>query len=304
MIDYVKIYVKDSAISYLEENEKLEFVSDLNQRTGEVSQKKEAEYHFCKITIYESGSVYFTGSIHKLWNSLNNVKAPNYRKQYDKGFNGNVFALKDVLQVREHLADLLCCKPQQMIFHNIEFGVNLLTHFKPREFIKGLLYHKGQEFEFKDQKNRARLPHQRYVLKIYNKSYQYGMKENVLRVELQIKKMEELKQMGIRTFDDINKEALNKAKDLILKRFDEVMYYDSTIEKKTLSRGQKKSLSNYSNPTFWIEELKPQHRDRHKKKLLKINEKNSNNLHKQIREEIIKKCVIINQPVKELVCNV
>ena len=98
MIDYVKIYVKDSAISYLEENEKLEFVSDLNQRTGEVSQKKEAEYHFCKITIYESGSVYFTGSIHKLWNSLNNVKAPNYRKQYDKGFNGNVFALKDVFE--------------------------------------------------------------------------------------------------------------------------------------------------------------------------------------------------------------
>ena len=257
-------------------------------------QKCVAEYHFCKITIYETGSVYFTGSLHKLWNSLNNIKAPNYRENYYKGFNGNLFTLKDVIKIRGHLTALLGCQSYHMLFHNVEFGVNISTAFKPREFIKGLLYHKGLDFEFKDHKNRASLPHQRYVVKIYNKSYQYGMSENTLRIELQIKKMEELKKIGIRTFDDINKDTFDKAKNLILKRFDEVVYCDPTINRKALTIAQKRSLNKYSNPMFWIEEVQPNHRDRHKKSLLKMNEEKSNNLKGKIRKGIIEKCVIIN----------
>ena len=294
-MDYVKIYIKNANIEHLEANEQLDFVSEINQRTGEIYQKRVAEYHFCKITIYETGSVHFTGSLHKLWNSLNNIKAPNYRENYYKGFNGNLFALKDVLQVRDYLVVLLGCQLYEMVFQNVEFGVNVPTIFKPREFIKGLLYHKGLDFEFKDHKNRASLPHQRYVVKIYNKSYQYGMSENTLRIELQIKKMEELKYMGLRTFADINKDTFDKAKSLILKRFDEVIYCDPTINRKALTIAQKRNLNKYSNPMYWIDNVQPNHRDRHKKSLEKMNEENSLNLRKQIREDLIEKCVIINQ---------
>ena len=60
------------------------------------------------------------------------------------------------------------------------------------------------------------------------------------------------------------------SKDLLLERFDEVVYFDNTINKKYLSKFQKEQINNYSNPRYWIDTLEPNHRDRHKKRLAKI----------------------------------
>ena len=68
------------------------------------------------------------------------------------------------------------------------------------------------------------------------------MNENTLRVELKILKTEFLKQTEIRTFENITVLTLNKAKGLLLKVFDEVVYYDYTIVKKNLTERQKQSL--------------------------------------------------------------
>ena len=67
---------------------------------------------------------------------------------------------------------------------------------------------------------------------------------------------EELKKIGIVTFADIDKITLDKAKQLLLRRFDEVMHYDYTIRKKSLSTQQKRLLNNYSTPRYWINDLK------------------------------------------------
>src|SRR5690606_31880189 len=135
---------------------------------------KKADYHYCKIIVYDSGLVLFSGSIHKLWNSLNGVSAPNKRecKNY-KGFNGNQFTLKNVLEAREHLQELFDCEAEQMMFKNIELGINATPLFNPQQYIKGLLYHNGKLFESRYNEHFAQVIHQRYYIKIYNKSNQY-----------------------------------------------------------------------------------------------------------------------------------
>ena len=296
MIDYIKILLTSIDVNRLLQLPFLDFKTEVSEKTGELSTKKVANYHFCKFTIYDSGVTLFTGSIHKLWNSMNEIKAPNCKevKQY-KGYNGNQFTIANIIEVKEHLQIIFACEPEQMKIHNIELGVNTSTEIDPDLYLKGLLYHKNKLFEYRYSGNLAQSQHQRFIFKIYNKSNQYGMSQHTLRIELKIIKVEEIKKIGLKTFADINTYTLNKAKDMLLGRFDEVMHYDYSISKKNLSKSQKKYLINYSNPRYWIYDLKPNYRFRHKKRLLEITLNNSQNLHQKIRGEITEKRSIINR---------
>lgn len=295
MIDYVKLQLVGVDIEYLKNLEVLEFKTVVSEKTGVIAQKTVAEYHFCKVSIYASGKVLFTGSVHKLFNSLQGIKAPNYRESCYKGFNGNLFTLKDFCFVRNHLSDLFNCSSDKMIIQNIEFGVNAHVNFNPNKFIKGLLYHQGKEFEYRFDGSFAQVIHQRFFMKIYNKSKQYGMSDNILRIEIKVKKACELKGLGLSSLGDISKESLKRANKLLIGRFNEIVYFDYTINKNALNGVQIKSLGNYSNPRFWIDQLKPNHRHRPKAKLRNIIKNYSQNLHSYIEKEITKKCVIINR---------
>lgn len=307
MIDYVKILLLGIDVERL--SELLKFKLEVLEGTGEYSSKKIAEYHFCKITIHESGTILFTGSIHKLWNSLNDVKAPNYKplskeqikngiKDHYRGFNGNQFTLENIFKVRGHLEYLFDCKPQQMVFQNIEFGLNLNIDFNPKHYLKGLLYHNNKEFEYRYNGNSAQAIHKRYYLKIYNKSYQYGMSQNTIRVEVKLIKSIEIIKTGIKTFNDVNKHTLNNAIELLLKRFNEVIHYDYTIQKNELTNRLKLSLKNYSNPRYWLYDIKPNKRHQPKKLLKEITLKYSDNLHRKIEQKISISRVIINHSFK------
>ena len=121
------------------------------------------------------------------------------------------------------------------------------------------------------------------------------MDNNVLRIELKIIKTEELKKIGVFTYADVNTHTLNNTQGLLLKRFDEVMHYDYTIDENKLSLSHKRLVKLYSNPRYWIDDVKPKGRDRHKKRLKEITRNYSENLHLQVRQNIIEKCVIINR---------
>jgi len=298
LIDYVKISLSNIDTTRLLSLHSLDFKAPFSEQTSEIGTKQIAEYHHCKITLYDSGVLLFTGSIHKLFNSLHNTKAPNYkngRKTVDKGYNGNQFTLTNIIEIRTHLSELFECEPQQMQFQNIEFGINTNPNTDPQEFIKGLLYQRGKKFEFRYNDYYAQVVHQRYILKIYNKSHQYGMDKHTLRIETKELKAIDFAITGIKTFADINAHTLKNAKQLLLKRFDEVMYYDYTINKKRLTKRQKQSINNYSNPRYWFENITVKKRYEHKKKLRKYISENSQNLHQKIRAEIMQKGGIINR---------
>lgn len=305
MVDYIKLYLININIERLLNLSVLDFKGKISKTTGEINEDiLIAKYLFCKIIIQTVKKenipdiihVTFKGSIHKMWNELHGIKAPNYKEnKVYKGFNGNQFTIDGIIEIRKHLETLFDCNSNQMKFQNVEFGVNTTPKFNPLLYLKGLLYHNNILFEYQYKGNYAQAVHQFFIFKLYNKSFQYGMSYSVLRVELKIIKMEELKGFGIKTFEDINENILNKAKSLLLRRFDEIMHYDYTIQKNKLSRLKLESLKNYANPRYWIEDLKPNHRDRPKKELKGITANYSENIHQQIRTDIIEKCVMINR---------
>jgi hypothetical protein len=309
MVDGTKIKIVNIDVGRLLHLPILDFKCQISKTSGEINENVFiAEYNHCRITIKKNTKeenlngelvrphVLFTGSIHKMWNELNGVKAPNYKQdQVYKGFNGNQFGLNAVIEVRRHLEALFDCSSNQMIFENIELGVNIAPSFNPKLFLKGLLFHRDKYFEFRYNGNYAHSIHQRFTFKIYDKSQQYNMSNDVLRVELKIVRMEDLKSVGIKTFEDIKESTLDKAKCLLIKRFKEIMHYDYTIHKKKLSKKELQKLQDYSNPRYWIEDLKPNHRGRHKDCLRSLTLKHSDKLHQQIENKIIEKCVIINR---------
>ncbi len=296
MIDYTKILIIRADILRLEKLSQLDFVNQVSEKTGLLANKKVAEYHHCKITIYDSGTVLFTGSIHKMYNSIKGIIAPNYSSQKNyKGYNGNQFTLTQIFEVRNHLCELFDCRPHQMKFQNIEFGINTIIDFDPQLFILGLLYHRGKPFEFRYNRSYAEVNHTRYRIKIYNKSEQYRIDEWTLRIELSHNKQEDFDITGIKTFEDVNKNNLEKALNHILKRFDEVVYYDRTIDKKKLNKVAKKNAVKYSNANYFLCDLKPNKRDKHKKALKRLITNHSQNLYLKIREDLIKRGVTINR---------
>jgi hypothetical protein len=305
MIDYIKIRLFKIDVNKLLNNEELDFKIDVSESTGETSTKRIATFHYCKITVYDSGIVIFQGSIHKLFNSIKRIKAPNYDKVKNyKGFNGNDFSLNDILEVKKILCKLFNCKPQQMIFQNIEFGINCILFINIDLFIKGLMYHKGIYFEHKFNKSYAEVKHQRYRIKIYNKGKQYKMLEPVIRLELSINKMEEIKEMKINSFEDINIINLNLLNNLLLRRLEEVLHYDYTINKKELSKSKKGLINLYSDSVYWLDTLKPNERYRHKENLKIITKNHSNNTFDTIKKELFKKCSILNRVSKTKECRI
>lgn len=311
-MDYIKLYLININIERLLSSSLLEFEGRISKTTGVVYEDVLiAKYHFCEIIIQtvkkvntpDSTHVTFKGSIHKMWNELHGIKAPNHKEnKVYKGFNGNLFTLDGINEIRMHLEDLFDCDSNQMIFQNLEFGVNTTPEFNPEFYLKGLLYHNNILFEYRYSGNYAQVVHQFFIFKLYNKSIQYGMSFPVLRIELKIIKMQELKGFGIKTFKDINECTLNKVKALLLRRFDEIMHYDYTIQKRKLSRSKLELLKKYSNPRYWIEDLKPNHRDRPKKELKAITADYSENIHQQLRTDILEKCVMINRLTETVNC--
>lgn len=305
-IDFIKAKIINPNIEKIKNNPSLDFKMAVSSSTGEIALRETAIYHQCKIEITNNKYVRFSGSIHKMWNSLNGVYSPKYIREsrhqqvVNKGFNGNIFTLHDILEVREHLTKLLFCVPSQMEFKNIEFGVNTEPNFYNNLFLKGLLYHNGKLFEYKYNNCFAQSVHQKFILKIYNKSEQYGMDTETLRIELKYLKMTEVNLIGIKTFADINENTLKGANELLLKRFKETNYYDYTINKKTLTKRQKKTVVNYSNPRYWFEDITVKKRYEHKIKLKEFIVNNSDNLHRQLINEIELKGGIITRHSKTL----
>jgi hypothetical protein len=312
MMDYIKLYLKNINTEKLLRSLLLDFECKISKTTGVIVEDVLiAKYHFCEIIIHmvkrentpNITHVIFKGSIHKMWNDLHGVTAPNHKEyRENKGFNGNQFTIDGIIEIRKHLEDLFDCDSGQMIFQNLEFGVNTTPKFSPESYLKGLLYHNNKLFEYRYSGNYAQAVHQFFIFKLYNKSFQYGMSFPILRVELKIIKMKELRGLGIKTFEDINEDTLNKIKILLLRRFDEIMHYDYTIQKTKLSKSKLQSLKKYSNPRYWIMEVKPNHRDRPKRELKAITADYSENIHRQLRTDILEKCVMINRLAESSNC--
>lgn len=228
------------------------------------------------------------GSLHKYRSRIKGIAT---RKQIEKhqGFNGDLFTLSDINETLQTLCEVIGFAPSLAVLQNIEIGVNCEVSFDPKDFLKGMLFHRSN-FEYKTdhEGNYIQFNYQTYFLKIYNKGKQYDLSHNVLRVEIKVMKMIKLKEAGVNleTLNDINDVILLKAFEVLYNEFEAVVYYDYTMRTDKLTDKQQGKLIEYQNKSYW-QDLDKQQKKYNKKQLEFMIQEFSNNLKGQIQRQMI-----------------
>ena len=102
MIDGIKLHIKNREYAKkLLNNESFEFVSNVNNNTGEISKRSMAKYKNITIIIYDSGTVLIKGFLHKFSNDgkHNTARAINRILETPALFDNIKLISKDKLQV-------------------------------------------------------------------------------------------------------------------------------------------------------------------------------------------------------------
>lgn len=295
MIDFIKIIIKELNPAILEANPLLDFHSNLNESTGElmrtnrkgetITSYKNAFYNGLEFKIYDTGHITLSGSLHKYWNS----GAHNYND-----FNSEAFL--DVLNDLKQKFDIITA---QCILKCLEIGINIIQPIPTNQFLDYCFLHKTKPFEFQknsDEGKYKQVQHSQYIIKIYNKALHYKSKgfeldTEIMRFEIKYTKMQKLNDRGIYSLQDLANYGLHNFKDEILNEFNNILFYDITIQSKS------RSISNYKNPLYWVELLKNESKDLfnyHRNHLKKLTSSTSQKIQFQTSEIMSKKIDFLN----------
>jgi hypothetical protein len=179
------------------------------------------------------GSFTMNGSLHKYHNK-------------GKG-NADDYRFTDIAETIKRLYNELEINPEITQISRIEFGVNIILPITAEIVTDSVILFRnvpgdtntiGRFFEFSD-----------YEFKIYRKE------TNILRVEVKVKNLRNLKQkkVHIHTLDDLlNKNVLNELKNILIQTFDDCMIINvpaKVIAKLNDADGRK--YAEYTNPINW-----------------------------------------------------
>lgn len=269
--------------SILEINPLLDFYDTINLTTGQmkttnrngnkVTPSKNASYKGLEFKIYDTGTITLSGSLHKYWN--------------DGAHNYNDFDNEGVLFVLNDLNTKFDIDPNKCILKCLEIGINITPPVPTNEILDNCLLHKTKPFEYQinsDEGKYKQVQHSQYIIKIYNKALHYKSKgfkvrTEIMRFEIKYTKMQKLNEKGIFCLQDLINYGLQNFKDEVLNEWQNVLYYDNTIQIDPLTTKLKKTVLEYSNPNYWTGLLANSQNKNftyHKNQLKKIIEKNSN----------------------------
>jgi hypothetical protein len=305
MIDYLKISTTDFDYKSLFSSEIFKFKGWTDLETNEIqpnrfgNKKYECYLFNLKVIIYENSEENFTlcilGSIHKFFNN-----GPH---------NKNDFSFNDINSTIERLSKLLFFNPDTCIIHNLEIGLNVIPKVRTNKILKGLLLHKGKRFKSYsfDNADYYQVIHHNYFIKVYDKAKQYRAKgfiipNEILRVELKYKKMNDLVKMlneseiinkDFISLSDLNNvEVLKAFGELLLKKWNKILFYDYTISKRNLSKPQRRKLDIWQNINQW-EQFSKQKKYKEKLKLQEVIKNHSQKLQFQVSNLIQEKLEIL-----------
>jgi hypothetical protein len=295
LIDFIKIIIKDFNPSILEANPLLDFFDNINLSTGEikttnrlgnkVTPYKNANYRGLEFKIYDSGTVTLSGSLHKYWNS--------------GAHNFNDFNFEAFLCVLNDLKTKFTLVLDNCILKCLEIGINIIPPLPTNHILDYCFLHKTNPFEYQKNSNEGKykqVQHSQYIVKIYNKALHYKkdyseIKTEIMRFEIKYTKMQKLNERGIYNLNDLVNYGLHNFKNDLLNEFNNILFYDITIQSKI------KSLTNYKNPLYWIELLSNKQKNLfnyHRKHLKNLTAQTSNKIQFQTTEIMSKKIDFLN----------
>ncbi len=90
-------------------------------------------------------------------------------------------------------------------------------------------------------------------MKLYNKGKQYGLYDEVVRVEVKVIKMQKLHNAGvpIHTLADLSTDNLQKAFEVLTSEFEKVVNIDNSLRANELTEKDLIRLNELRNPAFW-----------------------------------------------------
>ena len=247
MIDFLKILVTDHhAINQIRENSLLsDWHEKTNKTTGEITNEG-SEFAGFEIKIIASKYLYLSGSLHKYWNFITKGKLQNY----------DDFSFLNVIRSINNLCIKLHLNPYSCKIDNIEYAVNVVLGIPADEVLKSVINHKGKPFtqEYALNKRFRECEHQRYIIKIYNKGLESKRIENILRFENRTVKMEHLKKIQILHLSDLIKvENIKVLGSLLQSDFNDLLFYDYTIQDNGLSSKERFILTQGQIPQYWYD---------------------------------------------------
>ncbi|WP_407534873.1 hypothetical protein [Elizabethkingia miricola] len=196
--------------------------------------------------------------------------------------NYNDFSYCDVLSALEKLnQDFRGLDLNGGYLQCLEFGFNLLVNKEPKFYLDNnflLFEHKAPTInKGTNAMNYKKFEHNNLAWKVYDKKTQYGLKRNIIRVEI-VFGSRELKKLGIFTLNDLKKrENILLLYSRYIEAFKGFTITDSRFCRKDLSPEFICDLGNRLEPSYWKNKRGKNNLNRDKTKLMQmINEKNLN----------------------------
>lgn len=291
MIDNLKIrlYSQKSAEDYIKSTGN--YTQSSWVWKNEIDKEHEMKYPLKKkvnnieLRVTEKNSV-LGNSIHKYFN-INRYGAE------DGNHNYNDFTFCHLLEALEQLKDdFKGLKLNDGYLQSLEFGFNLPVEKEPKHYLNHnflLFEHKAPTInKTTNLMNYRKFEHNNIAWKVYDKKTQYGLKNNLLRVEIVLGSIE-LKKLGIHTIKDLkNRKNILILFSKFLDSFKGFTIVDDRFSRLDLSQEFINDLGNRLEPSYWRQKRGKNNLYRDKLKLKEIIEQNNLNTTELYFSELIK----------------
>ena len=278
MIDFIKLEIFSKTFAEkLENHELLDFKIEVNKITGELT-KQVAKFQDMEFIIYQNKKITIAGSLHKYFN--------------EGQHNHNDFNFQNLENTILKFCQTFDFNPELAYIRGIEFGVNINTERNPSDILNMLVCYKNKSINRMQVKSMGdgRVSQQtNQILKIYNKSLQFGQPKNILRIEQKVIRMRKLKKQNIRVLSDLlYKENIEPLGVLLFEMFESLIIHEP-IKEQSLTPKEQLLYLKAGNPRHWLN-LQPSQRFKMKRdynKLISI--KGTGKLKETITKQIIEK---------------
>lgn len=205
----------------------------------------------------KNGKIKLQGSLHK----YRNLGKHNY----------DDFRAMDVAEVVHELERNFKIDLYSTVLNNVEFGVNVVLPFGVNVVLDNLITYKGKHFEYREEKGESyyQCKRTKFIIKIYDKTKQYKLPNNVLRFEIKVTAMQYLEPKGVKLrylSDLLNMAIYEPLGNILTEVFEEILFGDNTINESDLNTRELETYLRGSNPKAW----RPQKGEKERKRLQRL----------------------------------
>lgn len=286
MVDGVKIFISghENFKDILQKSGNVDLKTPVSLFSGETKEYPMKGKFFNMDVVINLVTTYLSGSLHKLNNQIKERGNQNFDDYYFDDLKETVTLILDDFQIWGKTS-----------LTQLEFGFNICVSKNPKSFIHENLLMFNYADHNKDLNYRGKGKHKEYhmtdySMKIYDKSKQNSLNENLLRVEIRLLSKRLLRKLGVSKLEDLLRlEVLRLIYSQLINELNKCIIVDDySLENVDAATFNKLNL--YTNPNFWIKSKKqktPKQVYHLKKNFQMLIRKNSLDT---LKREILEKC--------------